>query len=140
LIKSIKLRNRHVLASFSCFGRRRTKKSANTRSTRANAAIRFGFWNSEERPMPLSSMPQHMPHSPRLSRSVKLKDHASLRTLNDVCAYMVALPTEIAQQPVWRDAAALALDARVSPNRYSMAALTKQIELALFNRPCVDLG
>jgi hypothetical protein len=45
---------------------------------------------------------------------------------------MVALPTEIAQQPVWRDAAALALDARVSPCRYSMAALTKQIELALF--------
>jgi hypothetical protein len=53
---------------------------------------------------------------------------------------MVALPTEIAQQPVWRDAAALALDARVWPSRYSMAALTKQIELALFTRPCVDLG
>jgi hypothetical protein len=47
---------------------------------------------------------------------------------------MVALPTEIAQQPVWRDAAALALDARVSPSRYSMAALTKQIELALLIR------
>ena len=90
--------------------------------------------------MPLSSMLQHMPHSPRLSRSVKPEDHASLRTLNDVCDYMVALPTEIAQQPVWRDAAALARDARVSPDMYSMAALTKQIELALFTRPCVDLG
>jgi len=90
--------------------------------------------------MPLSSTLQHMPHSPRLSRSVKPKDHASLRNLNDVCAYMAALPTEIARQPVWRDAAALALDARLSPNRYSMAALTKQIELALFTKPCVDLG
>ena len=76
-------------------------------------------------------MLQGIPHSPRLSRSVRSKDHASLRTLNDVCAYMVALPTEIAQQPVWRDAAALALDARLSPSRNIMATLTRQIELAL---------
>ena len=76
-------------------------------------------------------MLQHMPHSPRLSRSVKSKDYASLRTLNDVCAYLAALPTEIAQRPVWQDAAALALDARLSPSRNTMAALTKQIELAL---------
>jgi len=76
-------------------------------------------------------MLQYMPHSPRLSRSVKSRDHASLRTLNDVCAYLVALPIEIAQQPVWRDAAALAFDARVSPSRNTMAALTRQIELAL---------
>ena len=81
-----------------------------------------------------------MDHRPRLSRSVKPKDHTSLRTLNDVCAYMAALPTEIAQQPVWRDAAALALDARLSPSRYSMAALTKQIELALFTGHRVDFG
>jgi len=71
------------------------------------------------------------PPSPRLSRSVKSKDHALLRTLNDVCAYIVALPNEIAQQPVWRDAAALALDARLSPSRNIMATLTRQIELAL---------
>jgi hypothetical protein len=53
---------------------------------------------------------------------------------------MAALPTEIAQQPVWRDAAALALDARLSPSRYSIAALTKQIELALFIRHRGDVG
>jgi hypothetical protein len=72
-----------------------------------------------------------MSDSPRLSHSVKSKDYASLRTLNDVCEYMVALPAEIAQKPVWRDAAALALDARLWPSRNAMAALTKQIELAL---------
>jgi hypothetical protein len=74
---------------------------------------------------------QDLPHSPRLSRSVRSKDHGSLRTLNDVCTYMVALPAEIAEQPVWRHAAALALDMRLSPCRNTIAALTKQIELAL---------
>jgi hypothetical protein len=44
---------------------------------------------------------------------------------------MMALPTEIAQQAVWRDAAARALDVRLSPCRNTIAALTKQIELAL---------
>ena len=76
-------------------------------------------------------MLHHMPRSPRLSRCVKYKDHCWLRTLNDVCAYMLALPNEIAEQPVWREAAALTLDARVSPSRNTMAALTNQIERAL---------
>lgn len=76
-------------------------------------------------------MPEHMPRSPRLSRSVKPADDVSLSTLNDVCGYMEALPIELAQQPVWLDAAALALDARLLPSRTALAALTRQIELAL---------
>ena len=53
--------------------------------------------------------------------------------LRSFYGYMMALPTEIAQQPVWRDVAALALDVRLSPCRNTIAALTKQIELALLS-------
>lgn len=72
-----------------------------------------------------------MPDSPRLSHRIKLRNHAPLATLDDVYAYLVALPPDLALQPAWRKTVAVALDARLSPDRATMAALTRQIEQAL---------
>lgn len=79
-----------------------------------------------------------MPVSPRLSRRLKPKDHAQLVTVDDVQAYMLALPDDIAHRQVWQRAAALALDARMSPTRDAIGALTRQIELALFTTGRLD--
>lgn len=81
-----------------------------------------------------------MSTSPRLSRPLKPKYHEWLVTLDDAHAYMLALPKDMAEQNAWQQAAALALDARISPSRETIGALTKQIELALFITHRLDLG
>ena len=80
-----------------------------------------------------------MPASPRLSRRIKPKDHAPLITVDDACAYMLTLPDDVAKQQAWQRAATLALDARVSPTRAAIGALTKQVELALFTIGWLDV-
>jgi hypothetical protein len=77
--------------------------------------------------------------SPRLARPLKPRDHAPPVTLDDATAYMLALPDEIAERQAWQHAAALAIEARKTPTKVALAALTRQIELALFTTYRLDL-
>ena len=65
-----------------------------------------------------------------LARPVVVKDGPTLRTLNDVRAFMLSLPEAIQLQQSWQKATELLLAA--SDHAGVSEALTRQIQLALF--------
>lgn len=65
---------------------------------------------------------------PLLIRPVTPNDHPPLRTLDDVCAYMVSLPNT----RQWDTVANLVLEARNEPTETALDELTRQVEIALF--------
>ena len=66
--------------------------------------------------------------SPFLIRPVTPNDHPPLRTLDDVCAYLVSLPSTWR----WETVANLMREARDEPSEAILGELTKQVEIALF--------
>jgi hypothetical protein len=82
-------------------------------------------------------MPTRHPH---LAHSLKPRDLAPLVTLDDATAYLLALPDDIADRQAWQHAAALAIDARETPTKAALVALTRQIELALLTTYRLDLS
>jgi hypothetical protein len=65
---------------------------------------------------------------PSLIRPVTPIDHAPLRTLDDVCAYMVSLP----RTRQWETVADLLREARNQPTEIVLDELTRQVEIAMF--------
>ena len=65
---------------------------------------------------------------PLLIRPVTPSDHPSLRTLDDVCAYMASLP----RTRQWETVASLVREARDAPTETALDELTRQVEIALF--------
>lgn len=65
---------------------------------------------------------------PSLIRPVTPNDHPPLRTLDDVSAYMVSLPSS----RQWETVASLMLEVRNEPTEIALDELTRQVEMALF--------
>lgn len=73
-----------------------------------------------------------MSSSLALTRPIKPKGHAPLRTLDDVCGYVISLPGNIARLRVWKTVGILAFDARNNnPTDPALDELTRKVELAL---------
>jgi hypothetical protein len=67
-----------------------------------------------------------------LTRTLRPRNHAALRTLADVRAYMLDLPEDMVGRQAWQQAAKLLLAAAENPKTAAINAATKQLELALF--------
>ena len=65
---------------------------------------------------------------PLLTRPVTPNDRPPLRTLDDVCTYMVSLP----RTREWDTVANLVREARNEPTQTALDELTRQLEIALF--------
>jgi hypothetical protein len=78
--------------------------------------------------------------SPRLTRPIKPNGHTPLRTMDEACAYLIALPGQIATEEAWECAAVLALEARAHPTESALDEFTRQLELALFITHLLDLS
>jgi hypothetical protein len=74
-----------------------------------------------------------------LTRAIRPTGRAPLRTLEDVCAYIIGLPGNMARMPLWQSTAALALKTRKDPTEPSRDELTDQVEQALFVSHQLDL-
>lgn len=75
----------------------------------------------------------------KLSHPVTPRDHAPITTLEEACAYMLALPEGVAQWNAWNSAAGLAMAAQARPGRAAIDAFTRQLEAALFMTGKLDL-
>jgi len=65
---------------------------------------------------------------PLLIRPVTPNDHPPLRTLDDVCVYMLSLP----RTRQWDTIAGIVREARNAPDESALDELTQQVEIALF--------
>ncbi len=65
--------------------------------------------------------------SPALIRPITPNDHPPLRTLEDVCAYVVSLPS----MRRWDTAANLMAEMGNAPSEAALDELTQQVEIAL---------
>ncbi len=70
--------------------------------------------------------------SPSLTRLVKPKGHAPLRTVHDVCGYVISLPGNAARATAWETVARLAFATLSNRSEDALDELTHYIELALF--------
>ena len=77
--------------------------------------------------------------SPPLTRAIRPTGRAPLRTLDDVCAYIIGLPGNMARMPLWQSTAALAVKTRKDPTEPALNELTDQVEQALFVSHQLDL-
>jgi hypothetical protein len=77
--------------------------------------------------------------SPHLTRAIRPTGRAPLRTLDDVCAYIIGLPGNMSRMPLWQSTAALAVKTGKYPTESALDELTKQVELALFVSHQLDL-
>ncbi len=78
--------------------------------------------------------------SPQLTRPIKPVDRTmSLYTIDEACAYLISLPSQIAGVQEWQCAADLALKARETPTKAALDEFTRQLELALFATDRLDL-
>ena len=77
--------------------------------------------------------------SPCLTRPIKPKGHPPLRTVDDVCAYMIGLPLRFATMQTWECTASLARKARANPSDDVLAELTRHVALALFVTHSLDI-
>lgn len=75
----------------------------------------------------------------KLPHPVTPRDHAPLTTLEEACAYMLALPKGVAQWNAWNSAAGLAMAAKARPGRAAIDAFTRQLEAALFMTGRLDV-
>jgi hypothetical protein len=76
----------------------------------------------------------------RLTRPLTPRDHPPLVTVDDACRYMTALPEGVAHTNAWQRTAELAISARERAEPAIIAALTDQLDLALFITYRADLG
>ena len=67
-----------------------------------------------------------------LPRAIRPRDHAPIATLDAACAYMLALPRDMAAWNCWGRAAGLAMAAREQPSAAALEEFARQFELALF--------
>lgn len=85
-----------------------------------------------------------------LARVLTPLGHPPLTTLAEATAYMLALPAGIASRQAWEHAAEgagprgqypaeLAMAARTQPDAAAIAALTRQLEVALFTTYRLDV-
>jgi hypothetical protein len=70
--------------------------------------------------------------SPSLTRLVKPKGHAALRTVDDVCGYVISLPRNAARTTAWETVAHVAFNTLSNRSESALDELTHYIELALF--------
>ncbi len=70
--------------------------------------------------------------SPSLTRLVKPKGYAALRTVDDVCGYVISLPRSAARTTSWETVARLAFNTLGDRREAALDELTHYIELALF--------
>jgi hypothetical protein len=80
-----------------------------------------------------------MPWTDSLARTLKPRDHDPLRTLADVRAYVLDLPSRLAAHQAWQHAGELLLAAAENPTRAAIEDATRQIELALFVTGLLEL-
>jgi hypothetical protein len=73
-----------------------------------------------------------MSYSVRLLKPLTPKDHSALRTLADARAYLLTLPADEANRLAWQYAAKLIMQAADDPSGPNIAAVTRQLEQALF--------
>ncbi len=79
--------------------------------------------------------------SPHLTRPIKPIDRIiSLYTIDEACAYLISLPSQIAGIQEWECAADLALKACENPTNSALDDFTRQLELALFTTDRLDLS
>jgi hypothetical protein len=70
--------------------------------------------------------------APSLSRPVKPKGHAPLRTVEDVCGYVISMPGNAARTTAWETVARLAFNTLSNRSEAALDELTHYIELALY--------
>jgi ABC-type cobalamin transport system ATPase subunit len=73
-----------------------------------------------------------MPWTTSLARTIKPRNHTALHTLAEARAYMLELPKDIADRPVWQHTGQLLLTAAETQTKPAIDDVTKQLELALF--------